>query len=87
MRARMRPGNPGPYLGARGGMAPPHPEYWEVPEHAGAAVSLLVQGGLAEYESETARGQSGRFAPAPPAAPDAPVPRPVPRPFARKNGK
>lgn len=102
MRARMKQGQSPPYLGARAGRAPEYPHYWEIPADSEAGVALLVKGGLAEYETEVARGAAGRFVPAPAPAPEAPpvaaepvpapeaspAPAPAPtRPFQRKNGR
>jgi hypothetical protein len=79
----MKQGQNPPYLGARAGRAPEFPHYWDIPADSEAGVALLVKGGLAEYETEVARGAAGRFVPAPPVAPEpvlAPAPEPVPAP-------
>ncbi len=61
-RARMKVGCRPVYLGARAGVAPEYPTYWNVPADASAAIELLVADGQVEYEPNYARGAGGAFA-------------------------
>lgn len=57
MKAGCRP----PYVGARRGVLPEHPVYWEVSPDIEAAIDLLVKDGQVEYEPNIARGPGGAF--------------------------
>jgi hypothetical protein len=57
MKAGCRP----PYVGARRGVLPEYPVYWEVTPDIEAAVALLVKDGQVEYELHLARGPGGTF--------------------------
>jgi hypothetical protein len=91
-RARMKTGCRPPYAGARRGVLPEHPTYWDVTPDIEAAVALLAEDGQVEYEPSFARGAGGQFAIAAAepalalvaAAPPAPA---SPNPYARKGGK
>ncbi len=57
MKAGCRP----PYVGARRGVLPEHPAYWQVTPDIADAVALLVKGGQAEYEPVLSRSPNGHF--------------------------
>lgn len=61
-RARMKAGCRPPYVGARRGVLPEYPTYWQVTSDIEAAVELLVADGQVEYEPCFARGAGGHFA-------------------------
>jgi hypothetical protein len=60
-RARMKQGCRPPYVGARRGVLPEYPTYWDVTEDIAPAIELLVADGQIEYEPCLARGAGGLF--------------------------
>lgn len=83
MKAGCRP----VYTGARAGVVPEYPVYWEVTPDIEPAVALLVEGGQIEYEPNISRAGNGTFSVAPELQLQTVVVESQDRPFARKNGR
>ncbi len=57
----MKPGCRPPYVGARRGVLPEYPTYWDVTADIEPAIALMVADGQVEYEVSLARGVAGLF--------------------------